>query len=161
LRGISVQGDHLALRWLVLVVFLLSGLGSISSSRAEDHSVTLLAAGDIARCGTGGAYATAKLLDRLPGVILALGDLAFESGSSDEYRNCYEPTWESANEESVRSEVEAEGEDRIRALRGSSSGSCLGGHPENIGENVRSRTHMCTDVGNAKERYVWSNRSAV
>ena len=39
------------------------------------------------------AYATAKLLDRLPGVILALGDLAYESGSSDEYRDCYEPTW--------------------------------------------------------------------
>jgi hypothetical protein len=93
LRGVSVQGDRLALRWLVLAVFLLSGLGSISPSRAEDHSVTLLAAGDIARCGTGGAYATAKLLDRLPGVILALGDLAYESGSSDEYRNCYEPTW--------------------------------------------------------------------
>src|SRR5438094_204177 len=34
----------------------------------------LLAAGDIATCGTAGAEETAGLLDGLPGLVLALGD---------------------------------------------------------------------------------------
>lgn len=98
MRSVSIQGNRLALRWLALAAVLLSSLGLVSPGlvspgRAEDHRTMVLAAGDIARCGAGGAYATAKLLDRLPGVILALGDLAYESGSSDEYRDCYEPTW--------------------------------------------------------------------
>ncbi len=54
----------------------------------------VLAAGDIARCTLiAGAAATARLLDRLPGTILTLGDNAYESGTPREFETCYAPTW--------------------------------------------------------------------
>jgi hypothetical protein len=53
----------------------------------------LIAAGDIAECKGNGAERTAKLLDRLEGTIAALGDNAYESGTLDEYLDCYAPTW--------------------------------------------------------------------
>jgi hypothetical protein len=54
----------------------------------------VLAAGDIARCTIlGGAAATARLLDRLPGTVLTLGDNAYESGTPREFETCYAPTW--------------------------------------------------------------------
>jgi hypothetical protein len=55
--------------------------------------VTVLAAGDIARCGEGGSEATAKLLDRMSGTVLTLGDHVYMMGSTDNFRNCYDPTW--------------------------------------------------------------------
>lgn len=53
----------------------------------------ILAAGDIAKCGSPMQEATAKILDRFSGPVLALGDLAYHSGTADEFRNCYEPSW--------------------------------------------------------------------
>jgi len=53
----------------------------------------LIAAGDIAECGGDGAERTAKLLDRLEGTIAPLGDNAYESGTLDEYLDCYDPSW--------------------------------------------------------------------
>jgi hemolysin type calcium-binding protein len=57
-----------------------------------DDYPQLLAAGDIADC-TPGAEQTAALLDRFPGTVVALGDTAYESGSPEEFANCYDPTW--------------------------------------------------------------------
>lgn len=58
----------------------------------------LLAAGDIAQCRIGapewsGAAATAALIERMPGAVLALGDLAYRDGTSRQLRDCYDPTW--------------------------------------------------------------------
>ncbi len=53
---------------------------------------TLIAAGDIADC-TPGAQQTAALVDTIPGTVAALGDLAYENGTAQEFANCYEPTW--------------------------------------------------------------------
>jgi len=53
----------------------------------------LVGAGDIARCGTPGAEATAKVLDRVSGTVFVAGDNAYMNGSAEDYRNCYEPTW--------------------------------------------------------------------
>lgn len=53
----------------------------------------LAGAGDIARCGVGAAQATAKLLDAISGMVFTAGDNAYEKGSHDEFRRCYEPTW--------------------------------------------------------------------
>jgi 3',5'-cyclic AMP phosphodiesterase CpdA len=50
-------------------------------------------AGDIARCGTGDAEATAKLLDRMPGTVFTLGDNVQDQGAAEEYERCFEPTW--------------------------------------------------------------------
>jgi hypothetical protein len=59
-----------------------------------ESSAVVLAAGDIARCTIlGGAAATARLLDRLPGTVLTLGDNAYESGTPREFETCYAPTW--------------------------------------------------------------------
>lgn len=53
----------------------------------------LLAAGDIATCGTHGHEATARLLDGRPGVVAPLGDLAYPDGTATQLRECYDPTW--------------------------------------------------------------------
>ena len=54
---------------------------------------TLIAAGDIAFCGSSGDEATAALLDTLPGSVVTLGDNAYESGTATEFAQCYDPTW--------------------------------------------------------------------
>ena len=66
---------------------------------------TLVGAGDIARCYPADdptairpaqstpAAATARLLDRIPGTVITLGDNAYEFGSPADYLLCYEPTW--------------------------------------------------------------------
>ena len=69
----------------------------------------LVGAGDIAECYDGAippsleaaraqaltspAAATAALLDRIPGTVIALGDNAYEIGSPFDYAACYDPTW--------------------------------------------------------------------
>ena len=51
-------------------------------------------AGDIGQCGNGGVpQATARLLDSISGTVFALGDNAYPSGSAQDYRDCYDPTW--------------------------------------------------------------------
>jgi acid phosphatase type 7 len=53
----------------------------------------VVAAGDIASCESEGDEATAKLLARIEGTVVALGDEAYESGSAKEFRQCYDPSW--------------------------------------------------------------------
>jgi hypothetical protein len=65
------------------------------SARAavKDQDQTIVAAGDIVDCThLADSEATAKLLDSIPGTILALGDLAYPDGSDDNFR-CYDKTW--------------------------------------------------------------------
>jgi hypothetical protein len=56
-------------------------------------TVTLIAAGDIARCDSQGDEATADLVAGLPGTVLTLGDNAYESGTEQEFADCYDPSW--------------------------------------------------------------------
>ena len=76
---------------------------------STSHEPLLVGAGDIAECYAGAippsfeqaraqaltspAAATAALLDRIPGTVVALGDNAYEMGSPFDYAACYEPTW--------------------------------------------------------------------
>jgi hypothetical protein len=65
----------------------------------------LVGAGDIARCypsdnptqitppSLTAAEATAKLIDDIPGTVMAVGDNAYEFGSHADYLLCYDPTW--------------------------------------------------------------------
>ncbi len=53
----------------------------------------VVAAGDIANCSEPGDEATAKLLGRIPGTVLTLGDEAYERGSPEQFANCYGSTW--------------------------------------------------------------------
>jgi len=60
----------------------------------QNHPFILVGAGDISSCkNPEGARATAKLIEQIPGTVFAAGDLAYESGSPDEFEFCYGPTW--------------------------------------------------------------------
>jgi len=73
--------------------------GGIGKSAARTFTVdaamppVLLAAGDIAGCDTFGDEATALLLDGLPGTVAAIGDLAYQEGTAQQFAQCYDPTW--------------------------------------------------------------------
>jgi acid phosphatase type 7 len=53
----------------------------------------LVAAGDIASCASSGDETTANLLVAVDGMVITLGDNAYEQGSAENYRECYDPTW--------------------------------------------------------------------
>jgi hypothetical protein len=54
---------------------------------------TLVGAGDIGECGLGGAEATGRLLDRIDGTVFTAGDNAYYQGTTQQFRDCYEPSW--------------------------------------------------------------------
>jgi acid phosphatase type 7 len=53
----------------------------------------IVGAGDVAMCGIPEVEMTARLLDGIPGTVMALGDLAYPRGSANDFATCYEPTW--------------------------------------------------------------------
>jgi len=63
------------------------------SAPAPPGSAIFVGAGDIASCASAGDEATAALLDSIPGTVFTLGDNVYESGTSREYRDCYDPSW--------------------------------------------------------------------
>jgi acid phosphatase type 7 len=69
-------------------------LGVSGGSAPSTSDPVLVGAGDIASCDDlSGAVATAKLLDKIPGTVFALGDLAYPDGTDDQFTKCYGPTW--------------------------------------------------------------------
>ena len=82
---------HMTISWaaaLVAVVILLFSVLDV----AQD--AVLVGAGDIASCDDlSGAEATAKLIERIPGTVFAVGDLAYPDGSDEQFAKCYGPTW--------------------------------------------------------------------
>jgi hypothetical protein len=52
-----------------------------------------LAAGDVTSCSSKGSKATGELITSRQGAVLALGDLAYSSGTADQFKNCYDPVW--------------------------------------------------------------------
>jgi len=59
----------------------------------KDPPAVLVGAGDIADCtDLSGAEATAKLLEQIPGTVMAVGDLAYPDGSKKNFA-CYDKTW--------------------------------------------------------------------
>jgi len=62
--------------------------------RGPKDAFVLVGAGDIAGCeDLKGAEATAKLIEQIPGTVFAAGDLAYENGTAEDFKNCYGPTW--------------------------------------------------------------------
>jgi hypothetical protein len=53
----------------------------------------LVGAGDIASCGLTGDTATANLVSGIAGTVFTAGDNAYETGSTANFRDCYDPTW--------------------------------------------------------------------
>ncbi|HEV8402683.1 MAG TPA: hypothetical protein VGQ31_06580, partial [Candidatus Limnocylindrales bacterium] len=65
-----------------------------SSSPSPSADPVLVGAGDIAACGLDDDSATASLVEGIPAAaVFTAGDNAYENGSADDFRNCYDPTW--------------------------------------------------------------------
>jgi hypothetical protein len=79
---------------ILLGLLWAQSLSATPPAPAPPTDVVLVGAGDIADCRElSGAKATASLLDAIPGIVFALGDLADPDGSGSDFANCYEPTW--------------------------------------------------------------------
>jgi hypothetical protein len=71
----------------------LTPLPSATPTPDPANDPVFVGAGDIAACGLVGAQATARLLDQIEGTVFTLGDNAYESGTVEQFRDCYDPTW--------------------------------------------------------------------
>lgn len=86
---------------LVLTLLSIVGVPVVSGQKtpptaviAKSDDPILVGAGDIASCDDlAGAYATAKLIEKVPGTVFAAGDLAYPNGSDEDFAKCYQPTW--------------------------------------------------------------------
>jgi len=77
---------------LLLGCFATRRTNSVNAPSTEPTAV-LVGAGDIADCrDLSGAEATAKLLDEIPGTVMAVGDLAYPDGTKENFQ-CYDKTW--------------------------------------------------------------------
>jgi hypothetical protein len=87
-------GGALLLSVLLVAGFSMSGTKPGAASAAtKDRAAVLVGAGDIADCrDLSGAKATAKLLEKIPGTVMAVGDLAYPDGSKENFK-CYDKTW--------------------------------------------------------------------
>src|SRR2546428_12276085 len=56
-------------------------------------TVTLVGAGNVARCDRTNDEATASILDTIPGSVFVVGDGAYPGGTSTVYQNCFAPSW--------------------------------------------------------------------
>lgn len=83
---------------LVLLGVGVTGLRMYAASAPHTSAQvppTLLAVGDIADCHVDETHhmQTAALVDMLPGTIALLGDIAYTTGSPEEFADCYQPSW--------------------------------------------------------------------
>lgn len=78
---------------LPLSTFVARDLSPNSPEPADTSFPVLVGAGDIADCtNLSGAEATAKLLEKIPGTVIAVGDLAYPEGTKENFA-CYDKTW--------------------------------------------------------------------
>src|SRR3989441_3262233 len=56
-------------------------------------AVTLVGAGEIARCDSLNDEATAAALDTIPGLVFTAGDNIIDNGSATDFTKCYGPGW--------------------------------------------------------------------
>lgn len=62
------------------------------SETLKPDGETILAAGDIANCSRA-EVVTGAIMANEPGTVLPLGDLAYESGTPEEFEDCYDASW--------------------------------------------------------------------
>jgi Calcineurin-like phosphoesterase len=60
---------------------------------AQPKTAVLVGAGDIGKCGSVQAEATAKLIDKIEGAVFTAGDNAYPKGRQADFLRCYDPTW--------------------------------------------------------------------
>jgi hypothetical protein len=76
----------------VVILVAAEGCGPERPPRPPSGEV-IVAAGDIADCHREGDEATARLVGRINGTVLTLGDAAYPEGTAEDFEECYEPTW--------------------------------------------------------------------
>ena len=59
----------------------------------QESDPVLVGAGDIAKCNDSRDEKTAELLDGISGTVFTTGDNVYNSGTSAEFQNCYDPGW--------------------------------------------------------------------
>ena len=70
-------------------MIFLAAVTTALSLLAPTPAATLVAAGDIASCGSTGDERTAALVARTPGTVAVLGDAVYDAGTAAEFRDCY------------------------------------------------------------------------
>ncbi len=79
---------------LVALLFALTAVTlSDGSQSALATDAVLVGAGDISTCANTNDSDTELLLDSIDGTVFTLGDNAYETGSVDNFDDCYDPTW--------------------------------------------------------------------
>jgi hypothetical protein len=110
-------------------------------------------AGDIASCASSGDEATAKLLEVIPGTVYTLGDNAYDSGTTDEFNNCYDPSWGSQKTRTKPSvgnhEYQTAGASGYYTYFGAAAGDPLKGYYSyDLGAwHIIALNSMCENVG--------------
>ena len=84
-----VVGSMCSAMLLACMAAMLAAMPGFGKAR----TVTLVGAGDIARCDDRSDRATAKLLGKTRGTVFTLGDNVYPDGTRAQFRNCYSPTW--------------------------------------------------------------------
>lgn len=80
--------------WLLTALCLgATTLLASGASGASKPTATLLAVGDIASCEVETDERVADLVARTRGTLALLGDIAYESGTPDEFARCFMPAW--------------------------------------------------------------------
>ena len=77
----------------LIVSLALIGYAVFLYESTVTSSVVLVGAGDISSCDNDNDEETAKLLDTIPGTVIALGDNVYIDGTYSDFTNCYHPTW--------------------------------------------------------------------
>ena len=73
-------------------LLLLAGMAACGGDGGRVEA-SMVGAGDIAGCYWRTDEETARLLDRIDGVVFTLGDNVYTSGRLSEFARCYGPTW--------------------------------------------------------------------
>ncbi|MGD0274018.1 MAG: metallophosphoesterase [Gaiellaceae bacterium] len=76
----------------VFLVALIAQAPAANATRSKSPAI-LLAAGDIGDCSLDGAALTARLIERQPGTVAAIGDTAYPNGTISDFERCYAPYW--------------------------------------------------------------------
>jgi hypothetical protein len=81
-----------------IVALVLAGLLVVTGvgfalAQWRPSGAVLVGAGDIASCEGDQDEQTAKLVDAIPGTVFTAGDNAYESGTLQQFQDCYERSW--------------------------------------------------------------------
>src|SRR3954470_8935005 len=88
----SSAGAWIVVPALVILASLAIVIALVAIPAAQDPTVHLAGAGDIAACGSEGSARTAQLLSQAGGRVFTLGDNAYPNGEAADFA-CFDQTW--------------------------------------------------------------------